>query len=406
MSSDLAIQARGVTKRYRIQTDTSEEESTSHRWRKSREWFTALDSVDLDIARGEVVGLIGRNGSGKSTLLKVLSRITAPSEGEIDVWGRVGSLLEVGTGFHPELTGRENVFLNGAILGMRRPDIARQFDDIVEFADIGPFLDTPVKRYSSGMHVRLAFAVAAHLNPDILVIDEVLSVGDAEFQLRCLAKIREVATEEGRTVLFVSHNMASVEHLCSRAVVLAHGQVKYIGDAAEAIGLYLATATHAGANEAPGIFAADGRHVTRITVTDGERVVDRLLTGQPLTILLDVNSLAELKSPMVGIRVRTPTDQTVFSATTRMKPLGFVDPTADSHQIALHIPSLPLVSGRYWLDVDVKEMADGSVRDRLEHVAELDVVGATDVYRTGFEPRPTDGVVYVWHEWSVTPHER
>jgi lipopolysaccharide transport system ATP-binding protein len=184
----------------------------------------ALKDVSFSVAPGEVVGIVGRNGAGKSTLLKVLSRITKPTTGEVDLYGRVGSLLEVGTGFHPELTGRENIFLNGAILGMKRSHIERKFDEIVAFAEVEKFLDTPVKRYSSGMYVRLAFAVAAHLEPEILIVDEVLAVGDASFQKKCLGKIGDVA-KDGRTVLFVSHNMAAVKALCTRAMLLDGGRV-------------------------------------------------------------------------------------------------------------------------------------------------------------------------------------
>ena len=187
------------------------------------EEFWALKDVSFEVKRGEVLGIIGRNGAGKSTLLKILSRITEPTEGRVTLRGRVASLLEVGTGFHPELTGRENIYLNGAILGMTRAEIRRKFDEIVAFAEVEKFLDTPVKRYSSGMYVRLAFAVAAHLEPEILVVDEVLAVGDAEFQKKCLGKMNSVATVEGRTVLFVSHNMAVVQHLCERVILLKNG---------------------------------------------------------------------------------------------------------------------------------------------------------------------------------------
>src|SRR5688572_17598750 len=186
----------------------------------TREEFWALRDVSFEVPRGEVLGIVGRNGSGKSTLLKVLSRITEPTKGRVHLRGRSASLLEVGTGFHPELTGRENIFLNGAILGMSRSEIAAKFDEIVAFADIERFLDTPVKRYSSGMYVRLAFAVAAHLEPEILIIDEVLAVGDAEFQKRCLGKMRDVSRQNGRTVLFVSHNLGVVQSLCQRCVLL------------------------------------------------------------------------------------------------------------------------------------------------------------------------------------------
>lgn len=200
--------------------------------------FWALRNVSFDVAAGEVIGIIGRNGAGKSTLLKVLSRITEPSEGRLTLDGRVASLLEVGTGFHPELSGRENIFLNGAILGMSRAEILRKFDEIVAFAEVDQFLDTPVKRYSSGMYVRLAFAVAAHLEPEILIVDEVLAVGDTEFQKKCLGKMHEVS-RGGRTVFFVSHNVAAIQALCSRAIWLEKGEVAFDGTAESCIGRYL-----------------------------------------------------------------------------------------------------------------------------------------------------------------------
>ncbi len=201
--------------------------------------FWALRDVSFDIQEGEVIGIIGANGAGKSTLLKILSRITEPTAGEVVLRGRVASLLEVGTGFHPELTGRENIFLNGVVLGMKRAEVARKFDEIVAFSGVEKFLDTPVKRYSSGMYVRLAFAVAAHLDPEILIVDEVLAVGDAEFQKRCLGKMNELSGQYGRTVLFVSHNMTAVQALCMRAVLLTQGRLKAVASANEAIRLYL-----------------------------------------------------------------------------------------------------------------------------------------------------------------------
>lgn len=200
----------------------------------------ALDDVSFEVKQGEVVGFIGRNGAGKSTLLKVLSRIAEPTRGTVDIWGRVGALLEVGTGFSPELTGRENIFLNGAILGMPRSDIVRKFDDIVQFAEVERFIDTPVKRYSSGMYLRLAFAVAAHLEPEVLLVDEVLAVGDAEFQRRCLGKMNQVA-KDGRTVLFVSHSMPAVARLCQRAIWLEKGRVMTSGETQAVIGQYLSS---------------------------------------------------------------------------------------------------------------------------------------------------------------------
>jgi lipopolysaccharide transport system ATP-binding protein len=223
-----------------------------------REVLWALDDVSFELDRGEVLGLIGANGAGKSTLLKVLSRITAPSAGRIVIRGRVGSLLEVGTGFHPELTGRENVYLNGAILGMRKAEIDRRFDEIVEFSGIARFLDTPVKRYSSGMQVRLAFSVAAHLDPEILLVDEVLAVGDAEFQRKCLGKMHDV-TRQGRTVVFVSHNLAAVRSLCSRALLLEQGRLLFDGDTDEAVERYLGR--------------GEGREAA---VVEGERLEERV----------------------------------------------------------------------------------------------------------------------------------
>lgn len=246
-TGDIALAVRGLSKAYSIsagkrQTTTLAETLVNrlrhpfHRAR--RETFWALDDVSFEVCRGEVVGIIGRNGAGKSTLLKILSRITDPTRGEVDLHGRVGSLLEVGTGFHAELTGRENIYLNGAILGMKRAEIGRRFDEIVEFAGVEQFLNTPVKHYSSGMYVRLAFAVAAHLEPEILLVDEVLAVGDLQFQEKCLGRIRDVAGA-GRTVLFVSHNLQTVSLLCNKGLVLRGGRVVFSGDSHGAVDAYL-----------------------------------------------------------------------------------------------------------------------------------------------------------------------
>ena len=245
---DIAVSVRGLSKSYRIARNaaqhTSAGEAIMHKLRHpfekvEHETFWALNDVSFDIQKGDVVGIIGRNGAGKSTLLKILSRITEPTAGRIDLYGRVGSLLEVGTGFHPELTGRENIFLNGAILGMKKSEIARQFDAIVDFSGTEQFLDTPVKRYSSGMYVRLAFAVAAHLNPEILIIDEVLAVGDAEFQKKCLGKMQDVAEKEGRTIVFVSHDMLAVNALCTTAILLHQGNVRTTGTTDNVVRHYL-----------------------------------------------------------------------------------------------------------------------------------------------------------------------
>ena len=245
--TDIAIRATNIAKSYIIRHNASDHvtlaETVLHRVahpfsRPQKELFWALNDITFDVNRGDVVGIIGRNGAGKSTLLKILSRITKPSKGEIHLHGRVGSLLEVGTGFHPELTGRENIYLNGAILGMRKPEIRKHFDAIVDFSGVEQFLDTPVKRYSSGMYVRLAFAVAAHLESEILVVDEVLAVGDAEFTRKCLGKMQDVS-KSGRTVLFVSHQMQSVAVLCNKAMYLERGVCTFAGDVPTAIEYYM-----------------------------------------------------------------------------------------------------------------------------------------------------------------------
>jgi lipopolysaccharide transport system ATP-binding protein len=242
MSNMLSSAARRLTRRHRRDDGESN-------------LFWALKNVSFEVKRGEVVGFIGRNGAGKSTLLKILSRIVEPTDGMIRLRGRVASLLEVGTGFHPELTGRENIYLNGAILGMRKAEIKRNFDEIVAFSEVEKFLDTPVKRYSSGMYVRLAFAVAAHLEPEILVVDEVLAVGDYAFQKKCLGKMQDVAATRGRTVLFVSHNMGALSQLCQRGIFLENGQIKMIGPVDEVVKTYMRSGLHA--NKAKAEFLPD-----------------------------------------------------------------------------------------------------------------------------------------------------
>ena len=253
--SDSAITVENLSKRYIIGRQRSKDDGLRHliedamraplAWLRSRREqkkrdtgeYWALKDVSFEVKPGEVLGIMGRNGAGKSTLLKILSRITEPTSGRITINGRVASLLEVGTGFHPELTGRENIFLNGAILGMSRAEIRRKFDEIVAFSEVEQFLDTPVKRYSSGMYVRLAFAVAAHLEPEILIVDEVLAVGDAQFQKKCLGKMEDVA-KQGRTILFVSHNMAAVSQLCSTVILLESGRIATRGAARQVVGDY------------------------------------------------------------------------------------------------------------------------------------------------------------------------
>ncbi len=266
-------------------------------------YIWALDDVSFDLEEGRVLGIVGRNGAGKSTLLKVLSRVTEPTRGEVTVRGRVGSLLEVGTGFHPELTGRENIYMNGAVLGMRRAEIDRKFDEIVSFSEVEQFIDTPVKRYSSGMYLRLAFAVAAHLEPEILVVDEVLAVGDAEFQKKCLGKMGDVA-QEGRTVLFVSHNMSAILRLTQETIVLKHGRMIKRGPTQEAVDFYLSSGqAETGertweSSEIPAS-AAPFRPISLRLKDRSGRVVDTIRSTEPVTLEFDY----QLTAPLTGLRV-------------------------------------------------------------------------------------------------------
>jgi ABC-type polysaccharide/polyol phosphate transport system ATPase subunit len=313
----------------------------------------ALRDVSLEVQQGEVVGIIGGNGAGKSTLLKILSRIVAPTEGWARIEGRVGSLLEAGTGFHSELTGRENVYMSGAILGMRRAEITRKFDEIVAFADIGPFLDTPVKRYSSGMQVRLAFAVAAHLEPEVLIVDEVLAVGDAEFQRKCLGRMQDVSRGDGRTVLFVSHNMDAVQRLCDRAVLVERGRLVASGTTAGVVGQYLARAnapSSAGAWIDLSSVERTGNGVARSVKarywSDLDAAGCRPYSDGPLTVRLaieaagacTISSLAVTLYDTMGTKL-VNADTIALGHTLRLDP--------GEHHVTLRIPELHLNPGVY-----------------------------------------------------------
>lgn len=376
--------------------------------------FWALRDVNLEIAEGEAVGIIGGNGAGKSTLLKILSRITQPTTGRAVVRGRLSSLLEVGTGFHPELTGRENVFLNGTILGMRKAEVARKFDEIVAFSGVEQFIDTPVKRYSSGMYVRLAFAVAAHLEPDVLVIDEVLAVGDAEFQKRCLGKMGEVA-REGRTVLFVSHNMAAIQKLCTRAVWMRSGQVAMSGDPGSVVGEYIQhTAIHYGDGEGdlqrPGFLYAceysesdvvDAR-VTSVQLLDSE--------GQPLVeaatfahirfrITFEVGRVYRSFSAVLQVNTADGVPLLLASTTPdHNQPFGV---TPGRYVIDCEFNQFPLAAGEYVLGLGLAIPGIEYVW-RDEAVCRLHVA-ARDVFGSGLAPSAKRYLVATLHSWTV-PH--
>ena len=335
------------------------------------EEFWALKDVSFEVKRGEVLGVIGRNGAGKSTLLKILSRITEPTSGRIKIAGRVASLLEVGTGFHPELTGRENIFLNGAILGMRREEILRKFDEIVDFSGVEKFLDTPVKRYSSGMYVRLAFAVAAHLEPEILIIDEVLAVGDAEFQKKCLGKMQEVG-KDGRTVLFVSHNMAAIQSLCSSAIYLKFGNVAEIGPCRTLIDSYLTS----GNNRNPNIFPlklSKSFSIRNFIISESS-----IQTADSINIAIEIESIENEYLRDIALLIYSNSGERISAIDLRQKNSNFLLNSENVLIIKTEITSINLVEGGYSFGVyivtnsfsgNVMELADFNVSDKERSIA-------------------------------------
>lgn len=415
-----AIRIQNVSKRYRINHAVPQSAS---RYRTLREALTsgvvqslgrltgrrsdgqyadfwALRDISFDVEPGDVVGIIGRNGAGKTTLLKILTRITDPTLGRAEMRGRVGSLLEVGTGFHPELTGRENVFLNGSILGMRRTEIRRHFDEIVAFSGVETFLDTPVKRYSSGMRVRLAFSVAAHLNPEILLIDEVLAVGDAEFQRKCLGKMSDVA-RAGRTVLFVSHNMAAVEGLCTRGVFLSAGRVEFIGSQAEAIRRYcdhLEKTVEYGQyrrseSEPPG----EASIVEAVVTSQGSYFASGYAIGAPLEIVVHASAATPLEQPGLGIGIDDSLGRRILTLHTTYAPR----------------PEWPpIVTGRFTLRcrLEALNLAPGDYRLKLSLENRLGSVDVVDPALT-FTVLPSDfynnggkfgrGLILCRHDWQL-----
>lgn len=358
---------------------------TNDRTRKGdSDYVWALKDIHFKVKRGEVLGIVGRNGAGKSTLLKILSRVTSPTTGEIKVKGRIASLLEVGTGFHPELTGRENIYLNGAILGMRRHEITRKFDEIVAFAEVERYIDTPVKRYSSGMYVRLAFAVAAHLEPEILIVDEVLAVGDAQFQEKCLGKMRDVAGHD-RTILFVSHNMSAIHQLCSRCVLLENGGMADDGTPSEIIRAYLSAS---GSNE---LCSAKGplRHASVKQIEDG------------IFIEAEYYFPTEVGLPSLGVVIKNHLGFPVFGANPQTAGINSLNSRTKKGKITVLIRQPKLRSGRY---VASLWLGDG-VRDHvaIPDAVTLDVVNTED--RKSHFSHENVGSVYPECIWSFKPSE-
>ena len=341
---------------------------------REEEIFWALRAVSFEVKRGEVVGIIGRNGAGKSTLLKILSRITEPTSGRAVIKGRVGSLLEVGTGFHPELTGRDNIYLNGTILGMKRKEIDRKFDEIAAFADVAKFLDTPVKHYSSGMYVRLAFAVAAHLEPEILIVDEVLSVGDAEFQKKCLGKMGEVA-EAGRTVLFVSHNMAAIRNLCTSALFLKDGRISFSGPTNEAINEYFSTIKTAHhSHDLKGRTARSGTgdiRFTKYSIEDKNgKDVNYGVSGEDCRIVLHYETHAQIKNASVGIAIFNDEGVRLSSLAASLLNKNF-SKLPDTGKFVFEIPKIPLNEGMYSVLIDAN--SGETTLDRMENAFFLNI---------------------------------
>ncbi len=421
--SDIAVSIRGLGKQYQISSErqryrtfrdslASALTAPVRRTRKLLsgqatgaadldEAFWALRDISLDVQHGEAVGIIGRNGAGKTTLLKVLSRITEPTEGRVELFGRVGSLLEVGTGFHPELTGRENVYLNGAILGMRRTEIERKFDEIVDFSEIGKFIDTPVKHYSSGMYIRLAFAVAAHLDPEIFIVDEVLAVGDVSFQKKCLGKMGDV-TQSGRTVLFVSHNLAAISALCTRGICLEGGRIVSQGPIEQVVSDYLVSGAE---NQAIPLSertdrTGDGRlrFLSIAMKNESNKPLDTLASGETVvfSINYEIRDGAELGGVDFGITCIDIMGQHMFQCRSslvrgvyqNLPPVGTVNCV---------VPAFPLMGGQYSLRLWAQ--AGGDWLDRFDLAFQFQVVDG-DFYGTGKLPGKKFQGVLIQHEWQ------
>ncbi|MCC7162728.1 MAG: ABC transporter ATP-binding protein [Anaerolineae bacterium] len=367
------------------------------------ETFWALRDVSFEVKQGEAVGVIGRNGAGKSTLLKVLSQITEPSEGMVELHGRVGSLLEVGTGFHPELTGRDNIYLNGAILGMKRAEINRKFDEIVNFAEVEQFIDTPVKHYSSGMYVRLAFAVAAHLEPEILVVDEVLAVGDAAFQKKCLGKMGDVA-KGGRTVLFVSHNMAAIQNLCDSAILLEKGKIAFQGRIQEVIQSYfqiqdsdnnVMTDLQVHRHRRPGsemIFRK-----LRILGDEGEG--NNIRMGGNLRISVSFERDLPIPNIRFGIAIEDAMGQRLLAFSPTLQAPSLISAPVCKGTFDCEIPKIRLLSGTYYITLIIGN-GTGDL-DRIDRAGQF-TVESSDVFGTGFAPRPGHGIYFQEARWRYT----
>lgn len=415
--SDQVVIVRDLSKRYRIGEkldryltlrQTLSDNARNLVRRPSRRPATvvqdiwALKNVSFEISHGDVLGIIGRNGAGKTTMLRILSRITEPTSGHAAVRGRLGSLLEVGTGFHPELTGRENTFLNGAILGMDRSTIKRRFDEIIAFAEIEDFVDTPVKRYSSGMYLRLAFSVAAHLEPDVLVVDEVLAVGDAAFQQRCIGRMNEVA-HEGRTVLFVSHNMTAVAHLCTLGMVLDRGRCTFFGSASDAIARYHADLLPSGGGSKEHVVferpIRDGIAITKVELLSksGESL-PHPRTWDPVTFRIHYQSDRQVNRGSVALRIRTLEGARLLLLATEPDTNFPLKIEPGKHAVDCHVERFPLAAGTYSIGGGIAiPFVEWLWRD--DGFSTMQVWPA-DVYGTGIAPEAHRAAVAIPYRWQ------
>ncbi len=417
-----AVTLEGVSKMYRVGGQKAEyrtlresmmEALRRTTWRRRKaaradDDFWALKDVSFSIRPGEVVGVVGRNGAGKSTLLKILSRITPPTSGRALLNGRVGSLLEVGTGFHPELTGRENVYLNGAILGMSRREIGRKFDEIVAFAEIEQFLDTPVKRYSSGMYTRLAFAVASHLEPEILIVDEVLAVGDAQFQQKCMGRMSEVS-REGRTVLFVSHNMSAMKSLCTRGVLLEHGSVVYDGDIDQTVNRYLSATTRGGK---PGIIPDDApRHtdcpgearIRSVHLRNSEGVdAEQLFFGEPFQVGIQYEVMRPIADAHIEISISTLDGTHVTYSTTTDGGRPPIDLSPGIHQLWAEMDCV-LLPREYTIDIGIHHTTNGSTADFVQRTFNFNVLRVAKDGHDHYRWPKTRGLLRAPMRWNAVP---
>lgn len=394
MTMNNIISVDGLSKRYRIRHNAQRYSSlreemvsavtnilkrpfggASHVRSETTEDFWALKDVNFTVGRGDRLGIIGRNGAGKSTLLKILSRITEPTEGRVEIRGRVSSLLEVGTGFHPELSGRENIFLNGAILGMRASEVRQKFDQIVEFAEVERFLDTPVKRYSSGMYVRLAFAVAAHLEPDVLIVDEVLAVGDAQFQKKCLGRMEELSMS-GRTILFVTHNMDAMLALCNRGLVIDKGTVVFDGGPLEARQHYLSQMSSAeySVTRNAGRGGSGGVVIENVWVVTAQAGSNFVESGDPVGVFMSarVDGVYQGRTDLqVALGIDTIEGQRLFTVLSSWTG-AVVETSTGEIRVACEIEGFPLIPGKYLVSATV--LFRGDTLDSVQHCATFDVV--------------------------------